>query len=425
MEPHRFYILAILLSVFLSGVVAAAEATIAVLGHVGVARILDDEKRRVRLLEAWRRSPERVASSMRLAVNFFNLLAAALVALVASSYLSKFSWSPAGVLGVAVGIGLLTFLVILIVELVPNAIARRQPRILLFFFPLARLICIILTPLAWILHVISSPLKKGTDRVAAAEDELESMLKMTPGEGGLSEEKRELLSSIIDFSETLTLEILVPRTEIIGFDVNDSFDEIMAMIRRYQFSRYPVYEGDLDSIVGILTVKDVLEHLSKPSSEFNLRAMASSHKLLIVPETKRIGDLLKDFQRERVQMAIAVDEFGGTAGIVTTEDVVEEIVGDIWDEHEKGETPINDIGDGRYVMEARVPIEELEELFDIELPEQDIYETVGGLVMTQAGRVPKRNDVIEYEGLRFEVRDCSKTRVISLLVSKIEQSVEE
>lgn len=410
-------ILSIIVLVVLSGLVSGVEAALAALGPHGVAGLLDDEKRRSGLLRLWRAAPERAMTSLRVAVTGLNLAAAALAAVTAWSVLTSRGQGGAAI-GVALAIGVLTLLIVLIAEIIPRAVARRNPRLLLPMFPLVRVVCMLLTPVAWLLRLVAGPMLRGGEPVLT-EAELESMLRMSTEQGAIPAEKRELLSSIIEFSDTLTLEILVPRTDVVGFEVRASLDDVLAAVRRHQFSRYPVYHEDLDSIVGLLTVKDLLAHLAHPDKPFDLEQISSQHKLMFVPETRRIGDLLRDFQRERVQMAIAIDEFGGTAGIVTTEDVVEEIVGDIWDEHEKAEPPIKEIGAGRYVIQARVPIEELEDLFGIELPEQDIYETVGGLVMTHAGKVPMPGEVVLFAGLKFEVRERARTRVITLVVSRV------
>lgn len=419
---YGIQILSISILVLLSGLVSGAEAALATLGPHGVARLLDEEGRRSGLLRAWRAASDRVMTSLRVAINAFNLAAAAIAGLAASSALAEHDVAGAAAWGVAGAVAVLTFAIVLFAEVIPRAIARRRPTALLPLFPIVRGLCLVLSPIAWVLRGLSGSLLRGGEPLVT-EAELETMIRMTSEQGAIPAEKRELLSSIIEFSDTLTLEILVPRTDVVGFEVDDSLDEVLATVRRHQFSRYPVYEEDLDSIVGILTVKDLLAHLANPGGGFDLREMARKHKLMFVPETRRIGDLLRDFQRERVQMAIAIDEFGGTAGIVTTEDVVEEIVGDIWDEHEKDELPVKEIGNGRFVFQARVPIEELEERFGVTLPEQDIYETVGGLVMTHAGKVPMPGESVEFAGLRFEVRERARTRVITLVVSRVPEPV--
>ncbi len=420
MGSDGIQILSIIALVILSGLVSGVEAALAALGPHGVAGILDGEKRHSGLLHQWRVSRVRVMLSLRVAVTGLNLAAAALATLLAWSGLSG-RWFDQTPIGVVLAIGVLTLLIMMVAEIIPRSFARRNPRLFLPIFPLVQVLCLLLSPLAWLLRVLSGPMLRGGESTMT-EEELDSMLRMSTEQGALPAEKRELLSSIIEFSDTLTLEIFIPRTDVVGFEVDESLDDILATVRRHQFSRYPVYEEDLDSIVGILTVKDLLVHMANPSAGFDLREIARRHKLMFVPETRRIGDLLRDFQRERVQMAIAIDEFGGTAGIITTEDVIEEIVGDIWDEHEKDEPPIKEIGDGRYVFQARVPIEELEERFGVDLTEQDIYETVGGLVMTHAGKVPMPGEIVEFAGLRFEVRERARTRVITLVVSPIPPS---
>ncbi len=181
-----------------------------------------------------------------------------------------------------------------------------------------------------------------------------------------------------------------------------------------------MYEEESEEIIGILTTKDLLDFMAAGDREaFDMRALARRHKVVIVPETNKIGAVLKEMQHERVQMAFAVDEFGGIAGLVSIEDIVEELVGEIWDEHEKAEESIKQIRDGVWMVKARAAVEELQEATDMELPEQDIFETVGGLVMAVTGKVPANGEHFQYAGFDFEVRERTRTRVISLAVSRL------
>jgi CBS domain containing-hemolysin-like protein len=293
-------------------------------------------------------------------------------------------------------------------------------------FPVTHLFCALIRPVAVVLQratgwMISSAGGSvgGDGAPEVTEEEIESMIRLGTAQGALPNDKKELLASVIEFSETLTKEIMVARTDVVAFDVNEGREEVLRVVKDRHFSRYPVYDGDLDTVLGIVTVKDLLETVAHPAPDgFSLAAMAKGHKTLIVPETKKIGDLLKDFQREHVQMAVAVDEFGGTAGIVTMEDVIEEIVGEIYDEHERSEAGVRQVEEGRFLVQGRTAIEELAETFHVDLPEQDNYETVGGLVMTQAGKVPMPGETVEFAGLLFEVRERTRTRVLALLVSR-------
>ena len=227
-------------------------------------------------------------------------------------------------------------------------------------------------------------------------------------------------------SDLMAKEILIPRTDVVAFDVDSPLEDVQKVIGEHQYSRYPVYEGDLDTVLGIVTVKDLMRYLANRDAEpFSLRRLALQRKTMYVPGSKKIGELLKQFQREHVQMAIVVDEFGGTAGIVTVEDVLEEIVGEIYDEHEKAEAPVKEIAPGLYQVQARVAIEEIEDLFGIEWPEQDVYETVGGLVITQAGRVPHKDEAVEFAGLTFRILDRTRTRVNLLEVRRTRPAEDE
>jgi magnesium and cobalt transporter len=245
------------------------------------------------------------------------------------------------------------------------------------------------------------------------------MIRMGSARGAMASEKTELLTSVIEFSETMVREILVPRTDVIALPVDATRDEVVRLVLDRKFTRIPIFDQNLDSIVGIVNVKDLLPSLFGNGGDLPLRQLATQHKTLFVPESKKIGELLKEFQRERAQMAVVVDEFGGTAGIVTLEDVIEEIVGEIYDEHDKAEAPIRPDGDG-YLVQARAAIEDVADVFDVVLPEQDLYETAGGLVMTEAGRLPTVGEAVELEGLRFEVRERTRTRLVTLHVKRVE-----
>jgi len=186
------------------------------------------------------------------------------------------------------------------------------------------LLCQLVRPFAYVLkRATAFMIRSAGGTVEGApevtEAEIETLIRLGTEQGALSGEKKELLTSVIEFSETMTKEVMVPRTDVVGFPVDAGLPEVLQVIAERRFSRYPVYEGDLDTIVGIVTVKDLFESISckDGGASFSLAQLATRRRTLFVPETKKIGELLKEFQRERVQMAVAVDEFGGTAGIVT------------------------------------------------------------------------------------------------------------
>ncbi len=425
MGPYGFQSLVILVLIAMSGLISATETALLALGPAGVHQILDEEHHRNRMLSLWRTSPNQVIASILVANNVVNILASSLTTSLAAEILDGYGIVGAAGWSVAASVGVMTFLLILLGEVIPKTYAKHNARRMVAFFPLTSFICSMVRPIAWLFERISGRLivaaggSVGVSGSPITEQEIESMIRLGTAQGALPTDKQELLTSIIEFSDTMAKEILIPRTDVVGFELDTSLDEVLKVVGEHQFSRYPVYEEDLDTIIGILTVKDLMRYQAQYASEpFSLKKLASLRKTLFVPESKKIGELLKEFQSEHVQMAVVVDEFGGTAGIVTIEDVLEEIVGEIYDEHEKAEPRIKESSPGCYTVPARMAIEELADLFDMELADQELYETVGGLVITHAGRVPQKDDTIEFEGLRFRVLERTRARVITLEVSR-------
>jgi CBS domain containing-hemolysin-like protein len=415
----------ILVLIAMSGLISATETALLALGPTGVHQILDEEHRHNRMLSQWRASPNRVIASILVANNVVNILASSLTTSLAAEILDGYGIVGAAGWSVAASVGVMTFLLILLGEVIPKTYAKHNARLLVPFFPLTGFICSLVRPIAWLFERISGGLivaAGGSVGVAGSgitEEEIESMIRLGTAQGALPTDKQELLTSIIEFSDTMAKEILIPRTDVVGFERDEPLEEVLKVVGEHQYSRYPVYEEDLDTIIGILTVKDLMRYQAQHASEpFSLKKLASLRKTLFVPESKKIGELLREFQHEHSQMAVVVDEFGGTAGIVTIEDVLEEIVGEIYDEHDKAEPRIKESSRGCYTVPAKMAIEELADLFDVDLPDQELYETLGGLVITHAGRVPQKDETIEFEGLRFRVLERTRTRVVTLEVSR-------
>ena len=231
-------------------------------------------------------------------------------------------------------------------------------------------------------------------------------------EQGLIEgDERRLLQSIVDFGDTLVREVMTPRPDMVAIRADATLDELRALFREQEYSRIPVYKENLDNIVGIVFVKDLIRLTDAESGH---AAAAGSARLIrpatFVPETKRVPEMLKEFQRKQVQIAIVVDEYGGTAGLVTIEDLLEEIVGEIRDEYDVETEPIVDEGDGSFVFSAKVNIDEVRERLGVEI-EPEGFETVGGYVLTRVGRVPAVGETFELDGLQVEVLEAERRRI--------------
>jgi putative hemolysin len=233
--------------------------------------------------------------------------------------------------------------------------------------------------------------------------------------GLIESDERRLLQSIVDFGDTLVREVMTPRPDIVATPADATLDELRRLFREEEYSRLPVYEENLDNILGIVFVKDLI-HLA--GTEGDARPITTLVRpAMVVPETKRVPDLLKEFQRRQQQIAIVVDEYGGTAGLVTIEDLLEEIVGEIRDEYDVEMEPIVDEGGGSLVFSAKVSIDDVRERLGVTI-EPDGFETVGGYVLTRVGRVPAVGETFEFDGLTVEVLEAERRRIHKVRVRR-------
>jgi|DewCreStandDraft_5_1066085.scaffolds.fasta_scaffold04697_7 CBS domain containing-hemolysin-like protein len=237
-------------------------------------------------------------------------------------------------------------------------------------------------------------------------EEIELLLVQSVQHGLLDQEPVEMIRGVFDLSETTAAEVMTPRTEIVAIDVRASVAEAAEAMLRSGHSRLPVYDGTIDHIVGVVLARDVWR-AEREGKETPLTSLV--HPVMFVPETKPVEDLLREMQRQRIHMAIVLDEYGGTAGLVTLEDLLEEIVGDIQDEHEQEEPEIAEAG-GEVVLSGCVPIAEVNERFGLRLPD-DEFTTVAGLVMGLLGRIGREGEEVEWDGVRFRILRMSGKRI--------------
>ena len=228
-------------------------------------------------------------------------------------------------------------------------------------------------------------------------------------EGVLHRDEREMLASVFEFGDTVVREIMVPRTEMVAIRKDAEPDELMDLVASSGLSRIPVYDETIDNVIGILHTKDLIKHRAEgPDATSTAKLM---RKAFFAPELMPIANLLKEFQRRKTHMAIVVDEFGGTSGIVTLENVIEEIVGEIQDEHDEEEAQFRVLPDGHVLADGRLSIYDLGEKLGAEVPEDGSYETLGGFLIAQAGRLPTSGTQVRWDGFEFHVREADERRV--------------
>jgi putative hemolysin len=246
------------------------------------------------------------------------------------------------------------------------------------------------------------------------EEELRTLVDVGASEGVVEREEREMIHKVFELEDTLVRSIMVPRTDMFCLDIDAPVDDILPALRENLHSRVPVYEGSIDVVVGILYTKDLLRYMGRLPADFDLRSHL--HPPYFVPETKRADALLQEFQAKRLHLAIVVDEYGGTAGLVSLEDLLEEVVGEIADEYDEPERLIQRLDETTYRVSGKLPIDELNDLTGLAIPKQS-YDTVGGWVLDLFGRVPHKTERMETAEFAVTVEKVERTRVVEVLVT--------
>jgi len=306
--------------------------------------------------------------------------------------------------------------ILLFEHVLPMLIVRRNPeRVLEFVLPPFDYVARALHPLTGTLVRLLVEARR--DRQAAqattvsdeeAGEAAHAYLEAGEEQGLIERDERRLLQSIVDFGDTLVREVMTPRPDMVAIRADATLDELRALFREQEYSRIPVFTENLDNILGVLFVKDLIQLTGAPGETQAIAGLV--RPAAFVPETKRVPEMLKEFQRKQVQMAIVVDEYGGTAGLVTLEDLLEEIVGEIRDEYDVETEPVIDEGHGAYVFSAKVNIDEVRERLNVAI-EADGFETVGGYVLSRVGRVPSVGETFELDGLGVEVLEAERRRI--------------
>jgi len=360
-------------------------------------------------LEAFRH-PERVLSTAMMGVTVAHIVAA-----------SATTWSLLPTLGglapVVVTL-ILTPVMLVFGEIIPKAVARAWATslILRLYRPLIWTSVVLMPFVAFANLVVGLTLRlygvrQADTRAFVSREELKALLQMEPGEAEVTTQEAELIDNIFDLGDTTVREVMVPLVEVAMLPDSASPQDAIALIQERGFSRLPVYRQRETNIVGIVAAMDLLSRGAEAATLDELKRPP-----YYVPETKRIDDLLREMQRSRAHMAVVVDEYGGSTGVVTLEDILEQIVGEIHDEHERAPASAERLPDGSYRVAARTNIDELNEAFDWTLPKQD-YETVAGLVLATLGRVPRAGEMFQIPGYTLTVLEADTRRVTAVKIT--------
>jgi CBS domain containing-hemolysin-like protein len=317
---------------------------------------------------------------------------------------------------------IVSLVLIIFGEILPKTLAMRFSKQFanMVYIPL-RLFILILYPITVLLNLINQLVLKlfpKYEKEFDTEEELEILADLGEEEGSLDEEESDMIRSIIKFDDKTVREIMTPRVDISGTPTNGSLDDVMDLISEKQFSKIPLYKDTMDDIIGILYAKDLVPYLVGSRPNIDLKSI--SRDAYFVPEQKPIDDLLNDFKDKKISLAIVVDEWGGTSGLVTLEDIVEEVMGEIRDPFDIEKTPVELQTDGEYIVDGKISIYDLEEEIEgMEFPEDRDYDTLGGLILDFLEDIPQKGQIIKYGSWTIQVVDLSGNRITKVKITRI------
>jgi len=371
-------------------------------------------------------NPQKLLVSILTGNTIINVIIASFAAIITIDFAHSQGYSTS--LIIFLDVAVVAIIVLLFGEILPKLFANRNglkfARI--FYLPL-KFMSILLSPIVFVLYGITNglvkilPIKK--EKIFDTEEELILLTELGEEEGTLRAEESEMIQSIFEFHEKNVHEIMTPRVDMVAISSSTPLDEVMDVIKDKQFSKIPIYKKNIDDIKGVLFAKDILPYLTGSRPQINLSLI--SRQPFFVPENKNIDELLKDFKAKKTNVAIVVDEWGGTEGIISLEDIVEEVLGEIRDPYDQEETQVNKIDDDNFVAEGKISIYDLEEETDLEFPEDRDYDTLGGFIFTQHGNIPNIGQKIEYNSYLFTVKEMDGHRIEKVLIETMTISNKE
>jgi CBS domain containing-hemolysin-like protein len=315
---------------------------------------------------------------------------------------------------------LMTLLLFVFAEVTPKTFAiQRTDRVALVVAPPIAFLGRLLGPFANALLKFANVLMPGKglkEGPYITEQELRASAEVASEEGVIEEEEKELIHSIFEFGDTIVREVMVPRPDVVSVEDTATLHGVQELVLEHGYSRIPVYHEDLDEVVGVVFAKDVLKALYQGDGERPLSEICRPARF--VPESKKVADLLREMQKEKFHLALVTDEYGSVTGIVTLEDLLEELVGEITDEYDKEAPEVVEVEDGVYRVSGKTSIDDVNDLLGAELPDEE-WDTVAGLILDLFGRIPAAGEVTEFQGLRFEVEDVRGRRVASVLITRV------
>ena len=430
-------LLILIVLILLNAYFAMTEIAFISLNDTKVERQAKDGNKKAKQVQKMLKNPSKFLSTIQIGITLAGLLSSAFASDTFASILATALNQAFPTISVEMFRGIsiviitiiLSFFTLVFGELVPKRIGMKYyEKIAYGTIGIIRVISVIAAPFVKVLTFATNVVSKifgipEEDEETVTEEEIKMMIDEGEEKGTIEQEEREMLHNIFDFDDIAVSEVMTPRKDVYAIDIDSEIEEIIKDIDEYKYSRIPVYEETIDNIKGILFVKDLLKYYSS-KRKINIKNII--REVYFVPESKQINDLLKELQKNKMQMAVVIDEYGGTAGIVTMEDIIEEIVGNIFDEYDDAEDEYKKIDENTYMISGSVSISDLKKILETEIPEGD-YETLSGYLLELMGKLPEdeENQVIETENVIYKIEEYEDKRILWVKACKVNHKQEE
>jgi putative hemolysin len=433
MEDLFFEIFFIAILILLNGYLAGTEIAVVTARKSRIQQMSESGKRNAKIFLKLKEQPDRFLATIQIGITGVNVLASAVGGATAVKVITPtLKMVPVKVISVgaepiaiALVVVVITYFSVIFGELVPKSIALMHPEHIGLWTArtidsFSKITSIFVKILTFSTSVVLKPFgrKTFTERAYITEEEVKMLIKEGGKHGVFEPTEEKILQSVFEFTDMSAKEVMVPDTQMVAIQIDKSSKEIFSLIEEEQFSRYPVFGKELNDIRGILYAKDFLTLLAK-TGQVDVRKMIKSP--FFIPETMKVSLLLKEMQKRRIHMALVVDEYGGISGLVTIEDLLEEIVGEIRDEHDV-ESPVILLTDGTMLIDASISLRDLKEDYQIILPESTEYETLGGFLMTTLQKIPKVGDKVETEGKRINIVEMVGQRISKVKLERMPET---
>jgi CBS domain containing-hemolysin-like protein len=414
-------ILVLIILVVLSGVFSISESSLMALGRVRLTHAIEQGGKRGQALEAWRKDPNRLLTTILILNNGINITASTVAAFFAVRLAENLGLNRVQ-MGAAVA-GAVTVVIIVFGEVAPKLLAIRKAEPIALF---------IIRPLVWVDRLLA-PLgrvvvamanvflrtlgqKPGTHVPVVTEEEIHTLIDMGADAGIIEDQEHKMLSGVISLGDMQVREVMVPRTGMDCINAADDIQRIINQIIQTGYSRMPVYKDTVDNIIGVVYAKDLL-----PLTQ-NIELIVLQDILrqpYFVPKTKSVADLLHEFQKGKIHMAIVVDEYGGTSGLVTLEDLIEVIVGEIHDEYDVEEKPVDHVSENCWLANGQADIADVNMVLESELPNSKDVNTIGGFLSELMGHLPRKGEVVQYEDLHFTIASATNRKIEKIFIRRV------